>query len=94
MLANPLLMSPCYDFLGMSGFEPKELAVSSRRATQPPIRLPVPNQPSFYLATYPSTKLPIPLPSHPSITERSIPLLGHPSIYLANHPLLATYPSA
>ncbi len=32
MLASPMLMSPIDDFLVMSGFEPRELAVKGRRA--------------------------------------------------------------
>jgi hypothetical protein len=52
VLATPLLMSPFSDFRGMSGFELRELAVTSRHVTN--------------LATHPSNPL-IPLKAtHPS----------------------------
>ncbi len=72
MLATPLLMSLVYDFSGMFGFEPKELAVTSMRATI------LATHPSHLtIATHPSerSKQPIPVPTP---TLPTIPLATYP----------------
>ncbi len=76
VLATPLLMSPVYDLRGMSGFEPRELAVISRHSipTQPSIPLTQPTIP-LTLRTIPLTQPTIPL-TYPTIplTQPTIPL--------------------